>query len=123
MEVIAVNGDIYNKKMIIDINRSYVKSPAFTKEDGIDVEHFYFWKDNPEPAEALLKAVAQSASYSRGIELIYFNDPGKAKALGEVIKKNLESQTLTVKLGVYNKALPFSKALSEEILILKVRKL
>ena len=123
VEVIAVNGDIYNKKMIIDINRSYVKSPAFTKEDGIDVEHFYFWKDNPEPAEALLKAVAQSASYSRGIELIYFNDPGKAKALGEVIKKNLESQTLTVKLGVYNKALPFSKALSEEILILKVRKL
>lgn len=123
LEVSTTMHNNYYKKIKIDVNKSIVKVPDYGSNENKKIENIYFWANDFKISDALWDYLANSASYSKSIEIQYFGNNNTAQALRNEIRKKLRNSTIKLSLIKYDENYKFSKYLSKQLLIVNIHKL
>lgn len=117
-----LQNNIY-KSLKISVDKSIVKVPQFKEENNSKYEILYFWKNDLNLSPDIIDYFAKTAAYSKQITLEYIGNKQDALKLKLNLENKIKNREIKLKKIEYNFNLPFSKEISENILILKINKL
>lgn len=123
LEVVTKMHNSFYKRIKIDVNKSTIKMPDYGDSENSKCEKIYFWAEDTEISDELLDYFANSAAYSKAIEIQYFANITHAQTLKNILEKKLRKSIIKLIPTKYLQNSQFSKNISEKILIVNIHKL